>query len=296
MIRQVENIFPTLTTLLGQDRANVNTALQEIASGQSVNQLSDSPASAALLVDNKTEAAAVDQFQHSITTIQGQLQAGDSALNSVVHDLTQAIALGTEGANGPLSQAERNAVAQQVSNLQQDVLGLANSTYQGSYIFAGTLSTTAPYVVNNASPSGVQYVGNTEVNNVDAGLGQTVAVNVPGSTIFNGAGADVFQALHDLTNALQTNGNIAGATGEVKSAFDAVGQQRTFYGATLQRLDGASFNLTQETLTLAQQQNGLISADPSKSASYLLQAETTLNAALAAFGKVTQNSLIDFIK
>lgn len=296
MIRQVENVFPALTTLLQQDRANINTALQEIATGQSVNQLSDNPASAALLVDNKTEAAAVDQFQHSITTIQGQLQAADSGLNSVVHDLTQAIALGTEGANGPLSQAERNAVAQQVSNIQQDVLGLANSTYQGSYIFAGTAVTAAPYVVDNTSPSGVKYVGNTEVNNVDVGLGQSVPMNMPGSTIFNAAGADVFQALHDLTSALQTNGNIAGATAEVKSAFDAVGQQRTFYGATLQRLDAASFNLNQETLTLSQQQNDLISADPSKAASDLLQSETTLNAALAAFGKVTQNTLMDYIK
>ncbi len=296
MIRIVENVFPTLTNLIEQDRQNVNTAIREIATGQDVNQLSDNPSAAALLVDNRAETAAVDQFQHSITTIQGRLQTADSALNSVIQDLTQAIALGTEGANGTLSSAERNAVAQQVTNLQQDVLGLANSTYQGSYIFAGTAVTAAPYVVDPTSPSGVRYVGNAKVNDVEVGLGQSVPVNLPGSTIFNGAGADVFQALHDLTTALQTNGNIPAATAEVKSAFDNISQQRTFYGATLQRLDAASSNLSQEAVTLATIQNDLISADPAQAASDLSQAVTTLDATLAAFGKVTQNTLMDYIR
>jgi flagellar hook-associated protein 3 FlgL len=296
VIRIVENVFPTLTNLIEQDRQNVNTAIREISTGQDVNQLSDNPSAAALLVDNRAETAAVDQFQHSITTIQGRLQTADSALNSVIQDLTQAIALGTEGANGTLSSAERNAVAQQVTNLQQDVLGLANATYQGSYIFAGTAVTTAPYVVDSTSPSGVRYVGNTKVNNVEVGLGQSVPVNLPGSTIFNGAGADVFQALHDLTTALQTNGNIPAATAEVKSAFDNISQQRTFYGATLQRLNAASSNLSQEAVTLATIQNDLISADPAQAASDLSQAVTTLDATLAAFGKVTQNTLMDYIR
>jgi flagellar hook-associated protein 3 FlgL len=289
-------LFSTFVDALDKDREQVNTDLEQITTGQSVNSLSDNPIAAAALVQNLSEASSVDQFTRSISSIQGSLQTADSALNSVVTSLNQAISLGTEGANGTVTPGERQTLAAQVNDLQQEILGLANTTYQGDYVFAGTAVNVQPYVADSTSPSGVSYQGNSSANNIQVGEAQFVPANLPGSTIFNGTGADVFQALHDLASALETSGDVAGATTEVENALNNVDLQRTFYGATVDRLNNASYTLSQEQTNLSQQQNNLVGADLPTSASDLAQAETTLNAALAAFGQISQNNLLDYLK
>jgi flagellar hook-associated protein 3 FlgL len=291
-----EILYSTFLDALADDRQQVSTDLEQITTGQSVNSLSDNPIAAAALVENRSEASSVDQFTRSISSIQGSLETADSALNSVVSSLTQAISLGTEGANSTLTSSDRQTLAAQVNDLQQGILGLANTTYQGDYVFAGTAVNAQPYVADSSSPSGVSYQGNGSANNVQVGEAQFVPANLPGSTIFNGTGADVFQALHDLSNALQNNGDVAGATTEVENALNNVDLQRTFYGATLDRLNNASYTLSQEQINLSQQQNSLVGADLPTSATDLAQAETTLNAALAAFGQISNNNLLDYLK
>ena len=291
-----EMLFSTFVDALDKDRQQVNTDLEQITTGQSVNSLSDNPIAAAALVQNLSEASSVDRFTRSISSIQGSLQTADSALNSVVTSLNQAISLGTEGANGTVTAGERQTLAAQVNDLQQEILGLANTTYQGDYVFAGTAVNVQPYVADSSSPSGVSYQGNSSANNIQVGEAQFVPANLPGSTIFNGTGAEVFQALHDLASALGTSGDVAGATTEVENALNNVDLQRTFYGATVDRLNNASYTLSQEQTNLSQQQNNLLGADLPTSASDLAQAETTLNAALAAFGQISQNNLLDYLK
>ncbi len=227
-----ERSAPGLLNSVAEDRQQVSTALQQVATGRRVNSLSDDPLAAAALVQNATEASSLDQFTRSISSVQGSLQTGDSALNSVVNSLTQAISLGTEGANGTMTPDNRKTLATQVDSLQQEILGLANTTYQGEYIFAGTAVNTQPFVADGSAPSGVIYKGNNSTNAIQVGEAQSVTANKPGSAIFNGAGAHVFQSLHDLSSALQTNGDIAGATAEVQKALNNVDLQRTFYGAT----------------------------------------------------------------
>ena len=74
--------------------------------------------------------------------------------------------------------------------------------YNGKYVFAGTADSQPPYVKRGGRLS---YQGNNMVNQVEVEGGQTVAVNQPGSALFSAAGADVFQSLSDLANALRSS-------------------------------------------------------------------------------------------
>lgn len=295
-LRIAPNLFSTLLAAVAADRQRLNTDLQQVSTGQAVNLPSDNPAATAALIENKTQAGSIDQFTQSISTTEGGLQTADTALGSVVNNLNQALSIGTEGASGTNSTAELQGLAQQIQAIQQTVLGLSNTSYQGTYLFAGTSSTAAPYVADSTSPSGVKYVGNTGTNSIDVGPGQSVTTNLPGSSIFNASGADVFQALHDLSGALSTNTNIPGALAEVRSAFDNLNAQRAFYGNTLDQLNSVNSNLTQEQFTLTQQLNTLIAANPATADSNLAQDQNTLQAALTAFGGISQNTLLNYLK
>ena len=290
-------LYTDLLANLQTDRQNINQAVLQASSGQSVNTLSDNPMAAGQLVLNRSQIADVDQFSYSISTVQGSLNTADSALNSVVNSLTQAVSVGTEAAGGTLSSSELQSLAEQISQISQQVVGLANTTYQGSYIFSGTAVTTQAYTLDS-STGAVTYNGNDNSNDVEVGEGQTVALNVPGSSVFNGAGADVFQSLSDLTTAIQSGdqNGMATAITSVQSALNNVIAQRSVYGVRLQQLTADSTNLSQEKLTLQQNQTSLIGVDEAQVATSLSQAQTTLQAAIAAASQVSQDSLLNYLK
>jgi flagellar hook-associated protein 3 FlgL len=289
------DLFNTMINAVTADQQQLSTALQQVSTGKSVNEPSDNPAAEEEYIVNQTETDSVDQFTQNISTVEGSLQTAETALGSVVTNLNQALTIGTEAANGTNSTSELQGFAQQVQAIQQTVLSLANTSYQGSYLFAGTNTTTAPYVTSTTSPSGVSYNGNADTTQVDVGQGQAVTVNVPGSSIFDASGADVFQALSDLTTALNTNTNISGALSELQSAFNNVNSQETFYGNTLDQLNSINSDLSEEQVTLSTQAGNLISVNQAQAESNLEQDDTSLTAALQAFGSISQDTLFNYI-
>ncbi len=136
------NMVPDILAGLQQSQATLNTALQQVSTGKSVTVPSDNPAASADMVQNTIETGEVDQYTQNVTGVLSMVQTADSALSSVVSSLTQAVSLGTEGANGTNSAANQQAIAQQVQGILSSVVSQANSSYQGAYVFGGTANTT----------------------------------------------------------------------------------------------------------------------------------------------------------
>ena len=121
------------------------------------------------------------------------------------------ISLGVEGGNGTLSATDRASIVNELQGIQGQLVSLANSSYEGRYVFAGTNTNTPSFVLDNAAPSGVRYVGNTDVNQVSIGNGNKLAVNQPGSQLFSASGNDVFLAINSVIQAVQSNTGVAAA-------------------------------------------------------------------------------------
>jgi len=292
-LRVNPNLSGELIAGINTNQQAVNVDVQELSSGKAVNSLGQNPAAAAALVGNDAETAQVDQYQSNISSLQALLQVGDSTMTSAVNLMTQAVSLGIEGANGTLSDADRQAIASQMSGIEQQMLGLANTTYQGNYIFAGTKDQTAPFT---AIPGGVTYNGNTGVNSVQLSTGQSLATNVPGSQLFQNASGDVFGALNQMITALQSGTGIDVANTSLENAFNTLNAQRVFYGNGGAELNSATAFLSQEQVDLSTQQNQLIGADLGTVASNYAEAEVQQQALLAASGKILgQPTLFDYL-
>ncbi|HVI08284.1 MAG TPA: flagellar hook-associated protein 3 [Candidatus Binatia bacterium] len=290
------NPYPDLLNDIALTQQQINSDEQQIASGQSVNVPSDNPAAAAILVQNADATSRADQFERSIGSIQGEMQSADSTLNSVISSLQQAITLGTEGANGTVNAADRSAITVQLQGIQSQLVSLANLTYQGSYVFGGTATQTAPYVLDPTSTSGVTYQGNSNVNRVTLGNGFTLQTNLPGSQLFSAAGNSMFQSIQDLINDMESGNNIGTAVTEVGSALNYVDSQRVFYGNALNQLTAQQTYLSSETTSLAEQQNTVGGADLTVVISNLTNSQVSLEATLQTIGKTAQINLFDYIR
>ena len=290
------NPLPDLLSALEQTQQQINSDLQQTASGQSVNTPSDNPAAAAMLVRNAGQTAEADQFLRSVSSVTGEMQNSDSALSSVVTTLQRAISLGTEGANGTVDSADRAALANEVQGIQSQLVSLANLSYQGNFVFGGTITQTAPYVLDSTSSSGVRYVGNGNVNTVTVGTNLALQTNVPGSQLFSAAGSDVFQAVQNLITSLQSGTGIDSAVTQINTAYQHINTERVFYGNALNQLNSQQTFLNSETTQLAQQQNSVGGADLSKVLSDLVNAQTSRQATLEAIGQTQQANLFNYLK
>jgi flagellar hook-associated protein 3 FlgL len=292
------NPYPDLLASLNQTQQEINTDEEELSTGYSVNSPSDDPAAAALLAQNAAQTSQVDQYQRSIGSIQGEMQDADSALSSVVSALQQAITIGTEGANGTVNSSDREAIAVQVQGIQSQLLSLANLTYQGNYVFAGTATQSAPYVLDSTSSSGVTYEGNGGVNKVTLGNNFTLQTNLPGTQVFSSQGTDMFQAVQDLIVGLGTGDStaIGTAVNELSAASQAVSSQSVFYGNALSQLNSQQTYLSTEATQLAQQQNTEGAADLPAVVTNLTTAETSEQATLDAVAQTANTNLFQYLR
>jgi len=290
------NPVPDLLAALSRTRQDTQDALFQLSSGRKVNEPSDDPAAAALLIDNHDRTTFVTRYQQSLTSMQGQYQTADSTLNSVVLALQRALTLGVQGGNGTLSDQDRASIVNELQGIQDQLLSLANTTFQGRYLFAGTKTDTLPFAVDSTTASGVRYDGNDAVNTVQIGDGYRLAANKPGSQIFVAPGHDVFLAMKGLVQALQENTGIDTAIGTLRDAFNYVSGQRVFYGNSMNQAQAQSTYLGTAQLQLSQQENTLGGADIEAAASRLVNSQNAANATLAAIGRISQLSLFDYLQ
>ena len=295
-IRLDPNLLPGLLASIEQSSQQLTTATQQLSSGRSVNQLSDDPAAVAALVGNHNQSAQDGQYLQSISTIQARFQVADSSLSSVVTALTTALSLGVEGANGTLTPANRQSVAAEVQGLISQVQSLANSTFQGNYLFSGTAVNTPPFTVDPVANT-TTYNGNTGVASVQLSNGNSANGNVPGSQLFLNAGGSVFGALQGLNAALLSGANIPAAVTQIQNALDTVDTQRVFYGNVLNQVSQTETFLNQDQINLSTQENSLIGVDPATAATNLDQATIANQAVLNATGRILSlPNLLSFLK
>lgn len=291
------NMVPDILAEINQSQSVLNTILEEVATGKSVNQPSDNPSASAEMVQNYIETANVDQYTQNVSSLQTLVQSASSALSSVVSSLTSAVSLGTEGANGTTSPANLQSLASQVQSILTDVVSDANTSVEGSYIFGGTASGSTPYTADSSSSTGYTYNGNSDSNSVAIGDNLSIQVNLPGSQIFSNSSNSVIGALSNLVTALKSGStsSISSATSAVSSAINYVGQQQAFYANAQDQLNAQETTLQQDTVTLTTQASNLIDVNEATAATDLSQAETDNSAVLAAASKVLPNTLLNYL-
>jgi flagellar hook-associated protein 3 FlgL len=289
-------MLPDTQYAIQQSEQSLATAAQQVSTGLRVNQLSDDPSASAAMVRSLSTSAYVDQYTANSTAIVAKLQTADSALSSVVTSLNQAITLGTSGANGTNTAANRQAIATQLQGIMSSIVSQANTTYQGSYIFGGSSTSTAPFVASTNSPTQYTYTGNSTVNTAQIGDSMNVQTNIPGDQIFT-TGPNVLGYLNALITALQSGStaDIATATTGITAALNYVSQQRVPLGNTVSQIDSQETYLSQEKVSLTTQQTSLVGINLAVAATNLSQAELDQGAVLGAAAKILPQTLLDYL-
>jgi flagellar hook-associated protein 3 FlgL len=279
-------VDPTyITNLVGsldQTQVSEQQLSSELSSGVSITSLSANPVGAGQNVLLLNQIQQDDSFTESSDLVTGQLQVADSALGSVVSELTQAISLATSANNGTMSSSDVKSIGSQISGILGEVQSLANTSYQGQYIFAGGVTGNAPFATSAvASPAVTSYNGDEDINYLQLPNGQQIQLNVPGDQIFLGSGnsgVSVFGALNalvaDYSSGTVNTGEAVNDTEALGSALNYVSQQRVTIDNSITQVSAASTATTNSETQLTAAQTDLMQADIPTVSTQLSLAET----------------------
>lgn len=117
----------------------------QLSTGKRLTRPSDDPSGTFRSLKYRSNLRDIDRYQANIDNSVSWLSMTDSVLNDISDALVKARGLAMRGASGSTGEPERSALAHQVDQLLQHLLDLANTQFEGKYIFGGTETLTPPY-------------------------------------------------------------------------------------------------------------------------------------------------------
>jgi flagellar hook-associated protein 3 FlgL len=275
--------------------AKQSTQLMEtqlkLASGKRINRPSDDPIGMGKVLDYRTTLHTVEQYRENILESRTRVQFTEAVLGQVSEFIEDAKKLAT---NPDIE--DKTAFAQEIGNIRQQVLGLANSKYGPNYLFSGHRSDTASFDL--APPYG--YNGDNGSHRVVVGEGITVPIEADGSQMFIDGTDNLFQVLDDLETALlATPYDPAAVKSTVDPLYriaDRVKLARSGLATDYKRLDRTdeywkNFGNAVETM-----RQTVEDADITKTAIDMQVQQTAYEVLLATAAQVVQPTLVDFLR
>lgn len=267
----------------------------QIATGRRVSTPSDDPDAAERILRLKNTIARNEQFQSNVADAQTMLQATEQALNRFTDMMLEAKDILTRARSGGRTP-ELGTLADQLDQLIADAVQVANTRFNGKYLFGGVQTTDPPFILAvDRSTVTINPNGITGDITVMVNEGAAQKINIDGQEAFQGAA--IFQELIAIRDAMRNNIPPSAAQFDAVDGYGKyVAGQAGRAGAMLQSLE-----LHQELLQRqADQLTLLLSADEdtdiAEASVNLQKEELMLNAALSMGARVLPRTLLDFLR
>jgi flagellar hook-associated protein 3 FlgL len=243
---------------LDQYSTTLNTLSQELATGKKVNQPSDDPVATAAIMRTNTYIADLNENLSVINSAQSFSQSASTVMSTSSSTLSNVQTLATQACNGTESASNLQALGTQVNQYLESLVQDANSQLDGSYLFSGTATDTAPIAVTRDAQSNIQgitYQGSDTGLTYPVSQDRSSAVSVTAQAAYMNVLAAVKQLRDDLDNTQGlSSANQQAALSNDLSAINAA--QSSF---TAQAAEVGTYQ-SQLTALSSQMQNSLTNA------------------------------------
>lgn len=259
---------------------------ERIVTGKKINRASDDPVGIGRVLNYRKTLSSLEQYGENITQAKLHIDTTERILDTVNGLLNEAKRI----ASDPNIEM-RESFASQVSTIRQQVLQMANSQINNSYIFAGNL-TDSP-----AFDAAGTYLGSNDQKDYLIGDNLEVDLEADGSVIFQG-GADVFTVLEDLEAALLA-GDTTGITDQMQPLADAIEQLTTVRvenAGRYKRLEATESHYDHFKVNVEDLLSQTEDADIAEAIIDLQVQQVAYESTLATSAKMISPSLIDFLK
>ena len=295
----------TSTSAYTSMRESLATSLERVSglqaqmgTGRRINSAADDPVGSSTALRYRSYESDEVSWQRSADDAVTRLNAADTALQSASTSLRRVKELAVLAGNGSLTAAARQAVADELVALRDELVDLANTKHGGSALFGGF----ADQSVRRLGDGSWQFEGDGGEVRRQVGSSVVVRANVDGRAAFGfdpaRPGEDLLTSLDRLAVAARTGDHVAVSESAalVERGHQDVLRTLGTVGATTNRVESARERSVAYVDQLRSERSAIEDIDLAEAILQLNKASNGYEAALGAVAKSNLPSLASFLR
>ena len=308
-------MFRVTNNMLVNDlRRNMNTNMyqlekynRQLATTRKLNKPSDNPAGLIKSLSLRTDITESEQYLRNIGEVINYMETTDSALNDIGSVLHRVRELTVKAANSTNDQTARDAIADEIKELTDQLKIVTNTTYGSKYIFGGSNVTEKPY---QEDAGNLVWVGNDEGLEVEISTGIKFQYNVTNDSMRNffididntdpasPVDKGIFAVLDKLEQDIRSGDlpEVDAALGKLDEKMTDLLTAHSTIGAKVNRLELQQNRLEGTRISFTDLLSQNEDADMAEVIMNLKMQENVYRSSLAAGARIIQPTLIDFLR
>ncbi|WP_151733758.1 flagellar hook-associated protein FlgL [Paenibacillus tengchongensis] len=306
MLRVTSNMMNSQLLLnLNRNARTMNDTQLQLSTGRKINKPSDDPVGITYSLRYRADLSANEQYQENVDSATSWLDYNDTVMTQAGEVVQRLRELTVNGANGTNPQTALDSINEEVAQLKEQLVDIANSQFNGKYIFNGQQYNVKPYDFPTGVDGALDTSGAAQVITDDGLINYTVGdsvqlpINNTGNEVFGGTENDnIFKIIDRISSAL-SDGNTAAVSGELanlESRNDKMLAVQANIGARTNRIELMQNRLSNLEVNLTDLQSKTEDADYAEVVMNSKIQENIYNASLSVGAKIIQTSLVDFIR
>jgi flagellar hook-associated protein 3 FlgL len=254
---------------------------EQLYTGKKISRPSDDPVVAVKAMNYRSDLTEIKQYQRNVGEIQSWMNNTDASLDEATNVLHRLRDLAVQITNDTNGSDERSSVAEEVSELREQLISIANTKVNDKYLFNGTNTGKPRFEQDPTSGKWILGNANDKAVNITLSDGVSLKANADPSKVFP---EDLFTGLESFVNDLKDPGlsgdNFQQYIDHIDSFTNDIVNERS------------SSQEVVATKTLSENED----VDIEKAIMDLMTQENIHRAALSTGAKIIQPTLMDFLR
>lgn len=278
---------------LSASYANLGKYQEQLSTGKKINRPSDDPVVAMKGMVYRTNLTEVEQFKRNFSEAYNWLENSDAAFDKATQALQRIRELVVQAGNDTYESTQRQAISQEIKQLTEHLVTIANTKVGDKYIFNGTNTLQPPVQMTGTS---ITTSVNTDEVKIELAKGIYIAVNVNPTEVFSGLFSDLQSLANDLDDPNKTGKDINEYLGNIDRHINKLLSTRAELGARMNRVELMEERIDQQEVIAQKVLSDNEDVDMERVITDLKVQESVHRAALAVGARIIQPTLVDFLR
>lgn len=305
MIRVTSNMMNSQLLLnLNRNARTMNDTQLQLATGRKINKPSDDPVGITYSLRYRAELSSNEQYTKNVDSALSWLDYNDTVLGQAGDVVQRLRELTVKASTGSNPQSALDSINEEVMQLKEQLVDIANSKLNGKYIFNGEQYTTKPYEFAKGSDGTYDTTLpiTTDTGQIQylVGEGVQMAINLNGNAVFGTTDEEdnIFSIINSLSTALKAGDitSVSGQLDKIDTRTETIISARSEIGAKTNRVELMQDRLSDLNINLTDLQAKTEDADYEELIMKSKIQENIYNASLSVGGKIISTTLVDFIR
>jgi flagellar hook-associated protein 3 FlgL len=182
----LNSIYDNVSYALYIHSAEMARLQEQTTTGSRINRPSDDPSSSYRVATLDSQQTSLKNYIDNLSTIVSTLELSSSVFQEIESTITETKVRLTQVIGGIYDEDTRERAAEGINDLLEHVVSLANTKHMEQYLFGGSNTSSAPYLVErtNGEITNVTYQGSLENREIEVAPGVKSSAFYVGNDIF----------------------------------------------------------------------------------------------------------------